>query len=277
MFGTLFQPLRLGPLTLKNRVMAPPHGHLVSTLWGTEEEAAGHIAYWQRRSSVGWVDGISAHLRNPLVPGFDPTGVGSQVHGHYRLPFFVERVGRLAQVLHADDTRLTVQMILQGGMPHGASHVPSGPVASNVPHALRSDEIDWFVEEYRHGASQVAAAGADGVELHLNHDDLMEHFISPLTNRRSDEYGGTVANRLRFATRVLTALRSEMGPGRVVGVRLTMVEEEPGGYDLEGPGGVVEIARALEATGLIDYVSLAAGSPWGSPSYIQSHHHRPAE
>lgn len=270
----LLSPYRIGPMALKNRVMLPPHGHVVSSLWGTVEMARGHIDYWRARTDAAWVDGVSAHVRNTMVPGFEPTGVGAQSDGHFRQPYFLDRVGRLAEVLHADDTRLTVQMILQGGMPHGASPVPSGPVVTQVPHPLTREEIDWFVEEYRHGAEQVALAGADGVELHLNHDDMMEYFLSPLTNRRQDEYGGPLDGRLRFPLRVLAALRKAMGPDRVVGVRLTMAEAEPGGYDLDGG---IEIAQALEASGLVDYLSLAMGSPWGNPSYIQSHHHRPAE
>lgn len=270
----LLSPYRIGSMELKNRVMLPPHGHVISPLWGSEDEAAAHVGYWRARTDAAWVDGVSAHVRNPLVPGFEPTGVGAQIHGHFRQPYFLDRVGHLADVLHSDDTRLTVQMILQGGMPHGASPRPSGPVVTQVPHALTVDEIDWFVEEYRHGARQVALAGADGVELHLNHDDLMEYFLSPITNHRDDEYGGSPVNRLRFPLRVLRALREELGADRVVGVRLTMAEAEPGGYDLTGG---IEIARALEQSGAVDYLSLAMGSPWGNPSYIQSHHHRPAE
>ncbi|WP_204164601.1 FAD-dependent oxidoreductase [Nocardioides daejeonensis] len=276
-FPHLFRPLQIGSRTVKNRVMLPPHAHVVSTLWGTDLEAERHIGYWAERTSAGWVDGVSAHVRNSLVPGFEPTGVGAQSDGHFRQPYFLDRVGRLAEVLHRDDTILTVQMILQGGMPHGASSVLSGPVVNQVPHTLTREEIDWFVAEYAHGAEQIALAGADGVELHLNHDDMLEYFLSPLTNRREDEYGGNLDGRLRFPLRILAELRRAMGPDRIVGVRLNLREEEPGGYDVEGAGGAVEIARALEASGYVDYLSCAIGSPWGDPSYIQSQHHRPAE
>jgi 2,4-dienoyl-CoA reductase-like NADH-dependent reductase (Old Yellow Enzyme family) len=273
-YASLFSPFQVGPMTLKNRVVLPPHGHLVSSLWGTDRDADGHIEYWRKRTHAGWVDGVSAHVRNSLVPGFEPTGVGAITDGHFRAPYLVDRVGRLAETLHVDDTRLTVQMILQGGMPHGPSPVLSGPVVNLVPHPLTVDEIDYFVEEYRFGASRVKAAGGDGVEPHLNHDDMLEWFISPLTNRREDEYGGSLANRLRFPARILQALREEVGPSMVVGVRLNLREEEPGGYDVDG---AIEIARYLESHGLVDYLSCAIGSPWGSPSYIQSHHHRPGE
>ena len=269
----LFAPGRLGPMQVRNRVVLTPHGHLVSSLWGNEKDAERHIASWRARAEAGWVDGVSAHVRNPLPPGFEPTGAGAQIHGHFRQPYFVDRVERLADVLHEQDTRLSVQMILQGGTPHAASSVLSGPVINLVPHALTAAEIDWFVEEYRHGAEQVRAAGADGVELHLNHDDLLEWFGSPLTNRRDDEYGGSLENRLRFPVRILRAAHEAVGPSLAIGVRLNVREEEPGGYDI---GGAVEIARSLEAAGLVDWLSMAAGSPWGSPSYIQSHHHEPA-
>ncbi|WP_203043886.1 oxidoreductase [Pimelobacter simplex] len=275
-FPHLFSPIGIGGLTAKNRVVLPPHAHVVSSLWGTDAEADRHLGYWAARTSAGWVDGVSAHVRNHLAPGFEPTGVGAQYDGHFRQPYFLDRVGRLAGILHAEDTILTVQMILQGGMPHGASPVPSGPIVNQVPHALTRDEIDWFVEEYTHGAQQVAAAGADGVELHLNHDDMLEHFLSPLTNHRDDEYGGDLAGRLRFPLRILAGARAALGPDRIIGVRLNLREEEPGGYGVDGPDGAVAIAQALEASGLVDYLSCAIGSPWGNPSYIQSHHHRPA-
>ncbi|GEB14557.1 oxidoreductase [Pimelobacter simplex] len=276
-FPHLFAPVRIGSRTVKNRVVLPPHAHVVSSLWGSDAEAERHLGYWAARTSAGWVDGVSAHVRNHLIPGFEPTGVGAQRDGHFRQPYFLDRVGRLADLLHADDTILTVQMILQGGMPHAASPALSGPVVNQVPHGLTRAEIDWFVEEYAHGARQVAAAGADGVELHLNHDDMLEYFLSPLTNHRTDEYGGDLAGRLRFPLRILAALREAVGPDRIVGVRINLREEEPGGYGVDGPDGAVAIARALEASGLVDYLSCAIGSPWGNPSYIQSHHHRPAE
>src|SRR5690606_6677017 len=89
-YDHLFTPFRLGPVELKNRVVLPPHGHVVSSLWGTEEEAERHIGYWAARTGAGWVDGVSAHVRNLVPPGFEPTGVGAQVPGHFRQPWFVD-------------------------------------------------------------------------------------------------------------------------------------------------------------------------------------------
>src|SRR5699024_6177221 len=120
-YPTLFSPVKIGNRTLKKRAVLTPHAHVVSSLWGSDVEAQEHIAYWKARSEAGWVDGVSAHVRNRMPAGFDPTGIGAQADGHFRQPYFMDRVGELAETLHAENTLLTVQMILQGGMPHGPS------------------------------------------------------------------------------------------------------------------------------------------------------------
>lgn len=270
----LFSPIRLGSRELKNRVVLTPHAHVVSSLWASEAEAAGHIAYWKARSDAAWVDGVSAHVRNRLVPGFDPTGVGAQIHGHFRAPFFHDRVSALAETLHAAGTVLTVQMILQGGMPGGPSPVLSGPTDHQVPHPLTRGDIDYFVDEYAYSAGRAVAAGADGVELHLNHDDILEWFVSPLTNRRTDTFGGDAERRLEFPRRILAAIRAEVGPDALVGIRFNLREDEPGGYGIEEGA---RLAKMLVDSSNIDWVSATAGTPWGNPSYVQAQHHGPAE
>ncbi|MDV3207614.1 MAG: FAD-dependent oxidoreductase, partial [Rhodococcus ruber] len=188
--------------------------------------------------------------------------------GHYGLPFFVERVQAYSDALHAEGAVATGQMVHQGGMPHGASSVLSAPVINNVPHKLNRDEIAYFVGQYKFCAEQAQKARLDGVELHMNHDDLLEYFLSPLTNKRDDEYGGSIENRCRFPVEVLRAIRDVIGSSMVIGIRLNLREEVPGGYDIHG---AVEIAQYLESTGLVDYFHGVVGSPWGNPSYIQPH------
>lgn len=270
----LFSPIALGSRELKNRVVLTPHAHVVSSLWASEEEAAGHIAYWKARTDAAWVDGVSAHVRNRIVPGFDPTGVGAQVNGHFRAPFFHDRVSALAETLHAAGTVLTVQMILQGGMPGAPSAVLSGPTEHQVPHPLTPGDIDYFIDEYAFSAAQAVAAGADGIELHLNHDDILEWFVSPLTNRRTDAFGGDADRRLEFPRRILRAIRAEVGADALVGIRFSLREDEPGGYDVAAGA---QIAKMLADSTAIDWVSTTAGTPWGNPSYVQAQHHGAAE
>ena len=276
-YAHLFEPITVGTMRLRNRVMLPPHASAIGNIYGTDADAERNVAYFEERvrdDGVAWVASLSTHLRNTVIPGFEPTGVGAATTGFFRLPFFVERVQAFSDTLHRLGATVSVQMVHQGGMPHGASAVMSAPVINLVPHVMDQDDIDAFVREYAGSARLSLDGRADGVEIHLNHDDIHEWFLSPFTNQRTDAYGGSLENRCRFAVETLQAIRDEVGTSMTVGVRLNIREEEPGGYDT---GGGVEIAQYLESTGLIDYVHGVVGSPWGNPSYIQPTYFDPAQ
>jgi 2,4-dienoyl-CoA reductase-like NADH-dependent reductase (Old Yellow Enzyme family)/thioredoxin reductase len=273
----LFSPIRVGGLRLRNRVMLPPHASAIGNIYGTDEDAARNIAYFEERVRDGgpsWVASLSTHLRNTLIPGFEPTGVGAATTGFFRLPYFIERVQAFSDAMHRHGTSVSVQMVHQGGMPHGASSALSAPVINLVPHVMDQDDIDAFVREYAESARLAQEGRADGVELHLNHDDIHEWFLSPLTNQRTDAYGGSLENRCRFAVQTLQAIRDAVGSRMTVGVRMNLREEVPGGY---AAAQGVTIAQFLEGTGLIDYVHGVVGSPWGNPSYIQPTYFDPAQ
>jgi 2,4-dienoyl-CoA reductase-like NADH-dependent reductase (Old Yellow Enzyme family)/thioredoxin reductase len=270
-FPYLFSPITIGTMSLRNRVMMPPHSSAIGNLWGIDEEALRNMAYTESRvqAGVAWIDTISAHVRNTMIPGFEPTGVGAVTDGNYRAPYFVDRIGEFADRIHALGASITSQLVHQGGMPHGPSADRlSAPVINLAPHALDRDEIAWFVKEYAFCGAQAQRARLDGVEVHLNHDDILEWFLSPLTNHRDDQYGGSMENRARFALEAIRAIRDEVGDNFTIGVRLNLREEVPGGYD---EAGGIQIAQYLESTGLIDYLHVVMGSPWGNPSYIQPH------
>lgn len=275
-FPHVFEPTQIGPMRLRNRVMLPPHASAIGNLWGSEEEAERNIAYWKSRAEdgAGWIGGVTGRVRNTLIPGFEPVGYGAETTGYYRQPFFVERIRRFTETMHAAGAVVTSQLTMLGGVPHAPSARMSSALYNSRPHVLNTDEIEWFVEEYRFSAGRARDAGLDGIELHLNHDDLTEWFLSPLTNHRRDEYGGSLENRARFAVRVLEAVRSQIGASMALGVRMNLREEMPGGYDARDG---IEIAQYLEATGLIDFLHLVVGSPWGDPSYIQPYFYEPAQ
>src|SRR5215207_8295093 len=204
-FPHLFSPITVGTMKLRNRVMLPPHASAIGNIFGTDEEAARNIAYFEQRvrAGVAWVGSISAHLKNTVIPGFEPTGIGAATTGFFRLPFFVERIQQFSDTMHAHGATVTVQMVHQGGMPHGASDVMSAPVINLMPHVMDEDDIAAFVEEYAYSAGLSRDARADGLELHMNHDDIHKWFLSPLTNSREDRYGGSLENRARFGVEVL--------------------------------------------------------------------------
>ncbi|AAZ55341.1 FAD-dependent oxidoreductase [Thermobifida fusca] len=277
-FPHLFSPFQIGPMRLRNRVMAPPHSSAIGNLWGTDEkEVERTFAYWRSRVSgdgPAWVGGVTGRVRNILIPGFEPHGYGAETTGYFRQPFYVERIGRFVEEMHALGAVVTTQLTLLGGVPHAPSPRRSSTLYNHRPHVLSTHEIAEFVEEYRFSASQARKAGLDGIELHLNHDDLLEWFLSPLTNQRTDAYGGSLENRARFAVEVLTAVREEIGSDMALGVRFNLREEEPGGYTLADG---IEIAQYLESTGLLDFLHAVIGSPWGDPSYIQPYFYQPAQ
>lgn len=272
----MFEPIRIGSMTVKNRVVAPPHAALMGNILGNDEEADRYISYWVSiaRGGTGLLVALNGFLENFVPPGFDPSGVGSRKAGVFRHPLFVERMGRLAHEARAHGACVSTQIIMQGGMPHGPSSVLSGPVINQIPHALTRREIAQFVQEYRVSAEQALAAGLNGIELHANHDDLLEWFLSPLTNERSDSYGGSFEGRMAFLGEILSEIREGVGEKLAIGVRLNMTESEPGGYDREGG---LAIAGWLQQTGMVDYLHLVMGTGWGYPSYIQTPHFRPGE
>jgi 2,4-dienoyl-CoA reductase-like NADH-dependent reductase (Old Yellow Enzyme family)/thioredoxin reductase len=272
----LFAPIEVGTMRLRSRVMLPPHASAIGNIYGTDDEARRNIAYFEQRADAGvaWVGSLSTHVRNTLIPGFEPTGVGAATTGFFRLPQFVERVQAFCAAMHSRDTAVTVQMVHQGGMPHGASPVMSAPTINLMPHVMDQHDIDSFVREYAESARLSQDGGADGVELHLNHDDVHEWFLSPLTNQREDGYGGSMESRARFSLECLRAIREVVGDTMTVGVRMNIREELPGGYDVDGG---IELAQYLESTGLIDYVHGVVGTPWGNPSYIQPTYVEPGQ
>jgi 2,4-dienoyl-CoA reductase-like NADH-dependent reductase (Old Yellow Enzyme family)/thioredoxin reductase len=271
---TLFSPVTVGTMRLKNRIMSPPHSSAIGNFWGSEADAERNMAYWdvRARAGVAWIDGITGRMRNFFIPGFEPSGISAETLGYFRLPFYAERVGEFVKRMGRHGAHVTCQMTMIGGFPHAPSPTLSAPVANAHPHVLTVEEIRTFVEEYRYSAERAAEAGLAGIELHFNHDDLIEWFLSPLTNRRDDAYGGSFENRSRFAREILAAIRSAVGRDMTVGVRLNVEEPMPGGYDLDGG---IAIARMFEETGHVDFIHAVVGTPWGNPSYIQSHFYKP--
>ncbi|MFA5677734.1 MAG: FAD-dependent oxidoreductase [Pseudomonas sp.] len=270
----LFTPLQIGKMQLRNRIMLPPHGRVTGNPFGTEEECERFLAYWRTRAEdgVAWIDGLNCFLGNSvMIPGFEPWGLGATRDGVFRLAHFRERAKRYADMCHAAGACATGQIIMQGGLPHSPSGVLANYTYNQVPHILDRDEIRWFVEEYAFSAGELQAAGLDGVELHANHEDLLELFISPATNKREDEYGGDREGRLRFLKETLQAIRQKTGPDFCIGIRMNMDELFDGGYDIDEG---IEIARSLQATGNVDYFHGVIGNNWGAPSYIQPHNYQ---
>ena len=133
----------------------------------------------------------------------------------------------------------------------------AGMVHHEIAHEVTTDEIGELVDAYAASAANAVAGGADGVEIHGAHGYLPHQFMSRYFNKRTDTYGGSLENRMRFLAEVLTAVREATGPEPIVGIRLSGDEATPTGIDVEQ---TVEVARMLVGTGLVSYISISFGN-----------------
>jgi 2,4-dienoyl-CoA reductase-like NADH-dependent reductase (Old Yellow Enzyme family) len=168
---------------------------------------------------------------------------------------------QLTRAIHAYDTRIFAQLNHNGQQCSGSlSRLPvwaPSPVPDvlyrETPKAMEIEDIREVVDYFGRSAVHVREGGFDGVELQFGHSSLARQFMSPLTNYRSDEYGGDFDNRLRFALEAVAEVRRAVGSDFTLGVRLCADELIPGGLNLED---AKKIARRLQDTGQLDYFNL---------------------
>jgi mycofactocin system FadH/OYE family oxidoreductase 2 len=177
---------------------------------------------------------------------------------------YVPAYRRVADAVHAHGAALFAQLNHQGMAAHGAgagrpllapSAVPSY-IHGEVPAELDAPRIREIVAAFAAAADRCRRARLDGVLIHAAHGYLLNQFLSPLTNRRTDVYGGSLDNRVRLLLEVLAAIRGAVGRELVVGVRLSVDELVPGGLTLDDS---LPIARRLAESGLVDYLDVSSG------------------
>jgi 2,4-dienoyl-CoA reductase-like NADH-dependent reductase (Old Yellow Enzyme family)/thioredoxin reductase len=264
----IFQSIQVGTLRLDHRLVVPPHGGGNGNLMGSTDEFEQHCALWlaKARGGMQWLGGGPNFVANPLVVGFEPTGVGSHGPGFFRAAHYGQRIGEFARRLHEAGAVVSVQMVQQGGMPSAPSSTYSGYADHRIAHALDLDEVQWLIDEYGESAAIALDAGIDAIEIHANHDDVVQWFLSPVTNLRNDAYGGTLANRIRLLREIVEGIRRRSPQPFTFGLRLCLDELIDGGYQLDD---CLRFVEAFTKDGMIDYFSFDVGNNWGNPSYIQ--------
>ena len=255
-FNHLLSPLQIGPIEVRNRVLVSAH---VPGFAKDNKPAEQYIAYHRNyaKNGVGLqiTGGTPVHesgllgmnsdalwnLNNDIVPGYRALSDAVHTEG-----------GRiLAQLAHSGGTVL----INQPGLESWAASPVRSEINGNIAHEMTLAEIHEVINAHAQGAKRVAAGGMDGVEILGAFGFLPQAFLSPLTNRRTDKYGGALKNRLRFLMELLEAVRGALGRDHVLGVRLPGDEFEPGALDLEQ---MKIICKQITATGLIDYLNIIA-------------------
>ena len=247
LYDNLFEPIQVGGVTIPNRVVRSPHGT------GLLGEAL--IAYHEARARGGV--GMSTIQATGVHPGA-PSGI--PLFSDSCLPFLEEISARMAP----HGMKLFLQIYHPGaaggmGGPEAwsASAIPN-PIAGVVPIAMTKMMIDEVVASFAAAARRCHDGGLDGVDVHASSGYLLHEFLSPALNQRTDEYGGSLENRMRFLVEVMQAVRAEVNDDAfAVGVRLPNEDYVPGGLTSEQNA---EIARRIES--LADYVSLHMGAYW---------------
>jgi len=220
---TLFDPVRIGAWHLPNRIVMAP---LTRCRAGAERIPNALMAeYYAQRAEAGLIISEATSV-DPMGVGYpDTPGIWSkeQVEGWKLVTKAVhEKDGRiLLQLWHVG--RISDPLYLQGELPVAPSAIaPAGhvslvrPVKPFVtPRALATEELPGIIEAYRRGAENALAAGFDGVELHGANGYLLDQFLQDSTNRRTDEYGGSVENRARLMLEATDAAVSVWGASRV--------------------------------------------------------------
>ena len=256
----VFEPIRVGTTEIRNRIFVPAH----TTNYGENNLPSDrHLAYHKARAAGGAgliiFEGIRVH-RSSL-------GRQQGVNGYQR--DCIPRFRRIAEAVQGEGGRLFGQIIHLGRHIDGnyarmpswsASPIPWSATAP-LPHPMTLDEIALVVEAHADVAENLIEAGLDGIELQMAHGHLLQQFLSPASNRREDDYGGSFDNRLRFARETLQAVRGRIGPDQTLGLRISADEFMEGGLALEE---MCKVVRVLAEQTQVDYVNVSHSAYHGS-------------
>ncbi|MDR3079583.1 MAG: alkene reductase [Streptomyces sp.] len=229
MSNALWKPLVVGDITVPNRLAMSPMTRSRSNPDGVPTEL--NAEYYAQRASHGLIitEGTQPSGDGqgyPLTPGIYTDEhiagwrkVTDAVHdAGGRIFIQLMHVGRIS---HPENTPHGRQAVAPSAIrPGGVTFTASGRQEMPAPRALSTAEVTATVDDFRRAAAAAIAAGADGVEIHGANGYLVHQFLSSHTNQRTDQYGGSVENRIRFAVEVATAIADEIGPGRTA-IRLS--------------------------------------------------------
>jgi N-ethylmaleimide reductase len=249
MTSPFFSPITVGDLELPNRIVMAP-------MTRSRSDDAGRVPayaadYYAQRADAALVISEATNI-SPQAVGYALTpGIWSDAQ--------VEAWKPVVDAVHDRGGRFLLQLWHTGRISHPDLHGGETPVAPSAirpegqaftkdgmkdhvePRALETDEIPAIVDDYRRAAENAKHAGFDGVEVHSANNYLLEQFIRDSSNRREDEYGGNIENRLRFPLAVVGAVVDVWGPGRV-GIRLSPATTRRHGHRCERHGDVRDVS-----------------------------------
>ena len=267
----LWSPLRIGPVTVANRIVFSAH---LTNYAEDGRPSEQHAAYYAERAKGGAGLIITEeHSTHPTDWPYEKL-----IHGFHAdvLPGY----RRITEAVHAHGTPIFAQINHNGGQASSmysrrAVWAPSpvaDPLFREVPKAVTHGEIREIIAGYADVAERCAEGGFDGIELQCSHSSIVRGFLSPATNRRTDDYGGSLENRARLLLELVAAVRTAIGPDLALGVRLCGDELIDGGTRIED---AVAIAKMVEATETVDYLNTSIGVATASLFMIEASMHVP--
>lgn len=254
----LFTPLQIGHVTLRNRIVSTPH----ATKFGKDGYVTEqYIRYYveKAKGGAGLLQAFGSMSVHPTGPVHDWSGIKNWDDSS--LPMFQE----FARRVHGDGAHVMAQISHRGR--RGWSGPGERPLVApsdipeqlnrEIPHELEKETITEIVQAFAAAALRLKRAGFDGAELCAFARHLIDQFIVPAVNRRTDEYGGSFENRMRFAVEVIQAIRAAVGRDFLLGIRVSGDEMIDDGLTLDD---AVEIVQYLHGLGQLDYFSVTGAT-----------------
>ena len=268
MMRKVFESIQVGALTLKNRLVVSAMLTNLAAADGSATES--YIAYHEAKARGGW--GLIITEDYPIAPN---AGTSKTLPMIYNDTLAASHA-KLAERVHAAGGKIFIQLYhagrettsaVTGEQPVAPSAIKD-PTMPEIPRELSKSEIAEIIEQFATNAYYVKKAGFDGVEIHGASGYLVGEFLSPFSNKRSDEYGGTTRGRAKFAIDLVKAIREKVGPDFPISFRLCTAEYVDGGLTIEE---TKVIARLLEEAG-VDLLHCTQGvyasRPVITPPYI---------
>ncbi|WP_154914145.1 oxidoreductase [Klebsiella grimontii] len=241
----LFSPLTINGMTIKNRIIMPPMGTNLASLNG--EVTQEQIDYYELRARGG--TGLIT-IENICIDF--PFASNGTTQLRIDNDQYIPRLFKLTETLHKHGACVGIQLNhagasayayrLNGEMPLSSSSTPSKK-NGNIPRPITHDEIYHAVDKFGDAAERVRRAGFDCVEIHAGHSYLISQFLSPLFNKRTDEFGGSVENRARILTLIVDKVRACVGPRFPVSLRISADDFLEGGNTLEDSLRILELCE----------------------------------
>ncbi|NLB21017.1 MAG: FAD-dependent oxidoreductase [Clostridium sp.] len=266
-YEKLFERGKIGNLTLKNRVVMPAIG---VNLANSQGEATDVMTKYYEERAKGGVGLIITEIARID----DEYGVGTPNQLSVTEGRHIPHLEKMIETIQKHGTRVFIQLHhpgretrsdLIGGKQIVAPSAIMCKVTQEMPRALTTEECEGLVKKFIKGAIISNTAGADGVELHVAHGYLLNQFVSPYSNVRTDKYGGSFQNRLRIVTEIITGIKYMCGADFPVSVRISADEFVEGGLKLPDS---IKIARTLESYG-IDAINVSSGTYESATTIIE--------